>query len=113
VTPPELEVNVPSYEVVGGKFRLRSKVTDDTKVSDFFVYVSNRDAKVENKKVFYRSNRKGKNRRQMLVDTAIPLWPGTNIITVVARENSEVQATHTLYLYRSDGKDRTVARESK
>jgi len=113
VTPPKLEVNVPSYEIVGDRYRLRGKVTDDTLVSDFFVYVSNNDAKVENKKVYYRSNRGGARKNSMSIDAPIPLWPGSNAVTIVARENGEVQASHTLYLYRSDGKDRTVAHETK
>ena len=33
----------------------------------------------------------------------IPLAPGRNLVTIVARENSEVQSSHTLYLFRSDG----------
>jgi len=112
VTPPKLALNIPSYEIVGANYRLRGNITDDTKVSDVYIIVSNRDANIENKKVFYRSNSKSSTQSRMEIDAQIPLWPGSNAVTVVARENSEVQTARTLYLFRSDGKDRTVARES-
>jgi carboxyl-terminal processing protease len=69
--------------------------------------VSNRDAKVENKKVFYKSNRGGKRANVLSFAANIPIEPGSNLVTIVARENNEEKSTHTLYLYRSSGK--TVA----
>ena len=103
VTPPELALNVPSYEATGDQYRLSGLITDDTHVEDVYVFVSNRDAKVENRKVFYKSNRGGSQTDKMAFNEQIPLWPGNNMITVVARENGEVQSSKTLFIYRSDG----------
>lgn len=103
VTPPELTLSVPSYEVTGGSYHLSGKVVDDTHVEDVYIFVSNREAKVENRKVFYRSNRGGAKEASMSFAPTIPLWPGNNQVTVVARENGEVQSSRTLYIYRTDG----------
>ena len=32
--------------------------------------------------------------------TELPLWPGSNMVTVVARTNSEVKSIKTMYVYR-------------
>jgi hypothetical protein len=50
--------------------------------------------------VFYRSNRGGKNGKLLDFATDLPLWPGSNMVTVVARANSEVRSMKTLYIYR-------------
>jgi hypothetical protein len=65
-----------------------------------FVFVSNRTAKIDRRKVFYRSNRKGATPREMAFDANIPLWPGSNIVTVVARENPQVQSQQTVVVER-------------
>ena len=57
-------------------------------------------AKVEAKKVFYRSNRGGKDGRSMSFTADIPMYPGSNAVTVIARESSEVRSTKTLFVYR-------------
>jgi carboxyl-terminal processing protease len=103
VTPPKLALNVPSYETRGKSYNLSGVVTDDTRVEDVYVFVSNREAKVENRKVFYQSNRQGSSANRLTFNESIPLWPGNNMITVVARENGEVQSQKTLFIYRSDG----------
>ena len=63
--------------------------------------MSNIADKVENKKVFYKSNRSGQQTNLLEFAADIPLWLGTNRVTVVARENDEVRATHTMYLLRT------------
>jgi len=100
VTPPALSIEVPSYEVRGSTFKLKGKATDDTHVEDVYVFVSNRDAKVENRKVFYRSNRGSQNAAQMTFAPDIPLWPGSNLVTVVVRENDDVKSAYNMFLYR-------------
>jgi len=100
VTPPNLALQIPSLETGMSSYHLRGKATDETRVEDVYIFVSNPDAKVDNKKVFYESNRGGKDPSSLSFDATIPLWPGSNRITVVARENSEVRSAHTMYLYR-------------
>ena len=103
VTPPRIEVAQSSLEATGARWKLSGKAVDDKHVEDVFVIVSNRDAKVEGKKVFYRSNRGSKNDSVMEFDTSVPLWPGNNMVTVVARENNDVRSVHTMYVYRAPG----------
>ncbi len=100
VTPPALSIEVPTYEVRNSTFKLKGKATDDTHVEDVYVFVSNRDAKVENRKVFYRSNRGASNASQMTFAPDIPLWPGSNLVTVVVRENDDVKSAYNMFLYR-------------
>lgn len=110
VTPPTLQVHIPTFEVDSPTFEVRAQVSDDSKVEDAYVLVSNRDAKVDNRKVFYRSNRGSKSPDQLSFTTDIPLWPGSNMVTVVARENGQVQSSETIYLYRpKDGKTAAAA----
>jgi len=100
VTPPALAIEVPTFEVSAPSFTLKGKATDDTKVEDVYIFVSNQDAKVENRKVFYKSNRGGARPGQLAFAPTIPLWPGSNLVTVVARENDEVKSSYSMFLYR-------------
>jgi carboxyl-terminal processing protease len=100
VTPPTLSIEVPTYEVSAPAFKLKGKAVDDTHVEDVYVFVSNREAKVENRKVFYRSNRGGRKTSQMSFAPDIPLWPGSNLVTVVVRENDDVKSAYNMFLYR-------------
>jgi hypothetical protein len=93
VTPPVLTVNAPTV-VNGPAVPLKGLVTDDYMVKDLFVRVYNRDSKMPAKKVFYLPNRGDKTRLPFQTD--VPLWPGSNIIQVFARETNEVQTVHTL-----------------
>jgi carboxyl-terminal processing protease len=104
VTPPTVSVNVASYEVAGDKYTLKGSARDDTRVEDVYIFVSNQDAELENRKVFYKSNRGGKKSRELGFEAEIPIAPGSNLVTVIARENDQVKSAHTLYLYRTDGK---------
>lgn len=109
VTPPALSLEVPSLEVNHPTFKLKGRATDDTHLEDVYIFVSNRDAKIEGRKVFYRSNRGSGKRPEMSFSPDIPLWPGSNLVTVVARENNEVKSAHTLWLYRPETATATTA----
>ncbi len=100
VTPPTISLKLPSLVSPGSTYDLRGTASDDSKVEDVYIFVSNADAKVDNKKVYYQSNRKGQSKSQLAFNTQIPLWPGSNAVTVVARENDEVRSSQTVFLYR-------------
>ncbi len=102
VTPPALALQIPSYETSKSTYQLAGKATDETRVADVYVFVSNRTAKISNRKVFYKSNRAGRNPNTINFVAKIPLWPGSNRVTVVARENDAVRSTKTLSLYRNE-----------
>jgi carboxyl-terminal processing protease len=93
VTPPVLTANAPTV-VTGPNVRVKGLVTDDNQVKDLFIRVYNRDSKMPPKKVFYQPNRG--DRTRMPFETEVPLWPGSNLIQVFARETNEVQTVATL-----------------
>jgi carboxyl-terminal processing protease len=100
VQPPTLELSFPSYETSSPTYTLTGTVKDDERVEDVYIFISNRGAKIQNRKVFYQSNRSSPTPGELPFSAELPLWPGTNQVTVVARKNDDVRATHTVYLYR-------------
>jgi len=87
-------------ETSADTYKLHGLASDDSHVEDVYIFVSNQPAKIENRKVFYQSNRGGKDGKAMDFTTDLPLWPGSNMVTVVARSSSEVQSRRTLFVYR-------------
>jgi len=102
VSPPKLEVKAGAPIVDAATIHLSSTAKDEHKVADMFVFVSNRQAKIDRRKVFYRSNRKAPNQAIESFDADIPLWPGANVVTVVARESTQVQSQQTLVVERRE-----------
>ena len=98
-TPPLLSVSAPTV-VTGNVVHISGTATDNTEVKDIYVRVWNRDSKLPPKKVFYLPNRGEKTRLSFQTD--VPLWPGSNLIQVFAREGNEVQSVQTfMVLQRS------------
>ena len=69
--------------------------SDDARLLDAYIFVGSR-------KVFYRSNRNGADPKQMAFDADLPLRPGVNVVTVVARENPDTTTRRT-FIVRRDG----------
>jgi carboxyl-terminal processing protease len=99
-TPPMISLNMKGLETSSETYKLTGAVTDESHVEDVYIFVSNQRAKIDSRKVFYRSNRGGKDARTLDFATDLPLWPGSNMVTVVARANSEVKSVKTMYVYR-------------
>jgi carboxyl-terminal processing protease len=93
VTPPVLSVNAPTV-VTGSMVHLTGTATDNIEVKDIYIRVWNRESKLPPKKVFYLPNKGEKTRLSFEAD--VPLWQGSNLIQVFARENNEVQSVQTL-----------------
>jgi carboxyl-terminal processing protease len=93
VTPPVLTVTAPPV-VNGSMVHIKGTVTDDHEVKDVYVRVWNRDSKLPPKKVFYLPNRGDKTK--LSFETDVPLWPGSNLVQVFARETNEIQSVHTV-----------------
>jgi len=108
VTPPLLEVSQPALLVNTDKIRLSGTARDDEQVTDAYIVVSNRVSKIEHRKVFYRSNRKSAQSGRMSFDADVPVWPGVNIITVVARQSGQVLSSQTLVVNRQRPADSPV-----
>lgn len=99
VTPPVLAATAPTV-VAGETVHLKGTASDDNEVRDVFIRVWNRDSKMPVKKVYYLSNRGGGDKRKLSFETDVPLWAGSNVIQVFARENNEIQSVQTLVVRR-------------
>ena len=99
-TPPSINLTATNLQTSSDSYKLAGQIVDETHVEDVYVYVSNRSAKIESRKVFYRSNRGGKNGKSLDFSTELPLWAGSNMVTVVARANAEVRTVKTMFVYK-------------
>jgi carboxyl-terminal processing protease len=100
VTPPAVALELKSFQTAGDKFKLTGVVNDETKVEDLQIFVSNSGAKIETRKVFYKSNRGAAKPGALPFSVDIPVWPGSNFITVVARENTDVRTMQSVVIFR-------------
>ncbi|MBK9030413.1 MAG: PDZ domain-containing protein [Myxococcales bacterium] len=100
VTPPAITISTPMQETTAERLTLTGTATDDDHLEDVYVFVANGSAKIETRKVLYKSNRGGKTPNTLAFQGDIPLWPGSNVITVVARENADVKSIETMVVYR-------------
>lgn len=100
VTPPAIRLSTAPQETTADKLTLAGTAVDDQHLEDVYVFVSNQSAKVEPKKVFYKSNRGGKDAANLAFSSDIPLWPGSNQITVIARESADVKTIQSIVVYR-------------
>jgi carboxyl-terminal processing protease len=99
-TPPVIAMNTKGLETSNETYKLTGTVNDEQKVEDVYIFVSNQAAKIESRKVFYRSNRGSKDLKSMSFAADLPLWPGSNMVTVIARSNSEVKSIKQMFVYR-------------
>ncbi|HEV7559191.1 MAG TPA: MXAN_5808 family serine peptidase, partial [Kofleriaceae bacterium] len=99
-TPPNIALANKGLETHAETYRLTGSISDEQHVEDVYVFVSNQAAKIESRKVFYRSNRGGKEGKLLDFAADVPLWPGSNMVTVVARASSEVRSVKTMFVYR-------------
>ncbi|HEY4180653.1 MAG TPA: MXAN_5808 family serine peptidase [Kofleriaceae bacterium] len=99
-TPPAISLSVKDLETTGETYKIVGTVTDESHVEDVYVFVSNERAKIDSRKVFYRSNRGGKDSKYLEFGSELPLWPGSNMITVVARSSAEVKSIKRMFVYR-------------
>ncbi|MBK8169098.1 MAG: PDZ domain-containing protein [Sandaracinaceae bacterium] len=76
---------------------LRGRAVDRARITDLYIFVGIR-------KVFYQSNRGAQNPAEATFQTRVPLHPGVNYVTVVARHDDAVMSRHT-FVVRRDGPD--------
>lgn len=95
-SPPLIESDAGSNLAVrSNTLHVTGVANDQTRVLDLYIFVGNR-------KVFYQSNRTGANPQQVAFAADLPLRPGSNVVTIVAREDSDTLARRT-YVIRRDG----------
>lgn len=95
VTPPVLTSSAPTV-VPGNTVHITATASDDSEVKDVYIRVWNRDSKLPPKKVFYLPNKGDKTRLSFQAD--VPLWPGSNMVQIFARETNEIQSVQTLVI---------------
>ena len=93
--PPAVEAVAPVLSATSDRIPLSGAVIDDVKVLDMYVFVGG-------KKVYYRSNRNGADARKLPFEASLPLRPGVNFVTVVARESPDT-STRRSFVIRRDG----------
>jgi carboxyl-terminal processing protease len=111
VTPPLLSVIAPTV-VVGDSVHIKGHASDDRLVRDVYVRVWNRNAKIPVKKAFYQPNRLAGDRTKMDFEADIPLWAGSNLVQVFARESNEVQSLQTVVVLKRAPDGNVVAQPS-
>jgi len=93
--PPAVEVPQPQLATRDTHTLVHGSAVDDAQLLDAYIFVGSR-------KVFYRSNRNGPDPKRMGFDADLPLRPGVNVVTIVARENPDT-VTHRTFIVRRDG----------
>jgi hypothetical protein len=98
--------------VVGDTVHIKGHATDDRLVRDVYVRVWNRNAKIPVKKAFYQPNRLAGDRTKLDFEADIPLWAGSNLVQVFARESNEVQSLQTVVVLKRAADGNIVAQPS-
>jgi carboxyl-terminal processing protease len=96
--PPKLDVNYANTLTTRqDSLKVQGSAVDDNRVRDVYIFVGSR-------KVFYQSNRGATDTTRQKFEATLPLRPGTNFVTVVARESNDV-ASHKSFIVRRDAPD--------
>ncbi len=93
--PPAIEIPQPQLATRDPHTRVHGVASDDARLLDAYIFVGAR-------KIFYRSNRNGPDATKMAFDADLPLRPGVNIVTIIARENPDTMSRKT-FIVRRDG----------
>jgi carboxyl-terminal processing protease len=96
-SPPSIEIAAPPLAVRDGHFLLKGSAEDTARILDGYIFVGS-------KKVFYQSNRNGTNPKKMDFSADLPLRPGINVITVIARETPDTIG-RKVFVVRRDAPD--------
>jgi carboxyl-terminal processing protease len=94
-SPPLLEFGQMQLSTTTDRVHVEGAATDSDRVLDAFVFVGTR-------KVFYQSNRNATEPKRLAFSLDAELNPGTNVITIVARENHDT-VTRSTVIVRRDG----------
>jgi carboxyl-terminal processing protease len=93
--PPAIEIPQPQLATRDPHTVVQGTASDDARLLDAYIFVGAR-------KIFYRSNRNGADATKMAFNADVPLRPGVNIVTIVARENQDTTTRRT-FIVRRDG----------
>ena len=103
--PPTLTVTADALFTTADKMKVDVVAEDDVKLLDMYMFVGSR-------KLHYRSNRDGEDPLKASFSYDVPLKPGVNIITVVARETPDTTTRRTIVV-RRDAADGSILKTPK
>ncbi len=103
--PPSIEVEPLVLATKDATTTIKGVTSDSDRLLDAYIFVGSR-------KIFYRSNRNGQDGKRMPFEASVPLRPGVNVITVVARENPDTVGRKTL-IVRKDGPNGEILQTPK
>ncbi len=105
-SPPSLEIDQGDALVTRkSSIRIGGRAIDNSRVHDLYLFV---DAN----KVFYQSNRGASDPGTAVFDAEVPLHPGINYITIVARESDDIVSRRT-FVVRRDAPDGSLLETPK
>ena len=93
--PPSIEVQPVVLATKDATLTIKGITSDSDRLLDAYIFAGSR-------KIFYRSNRNGQDNKRMPFEATVPLRPGVNVITVVARESPDTVSRKTI-IVRKDG----------
>ncbi|CAN5509948.1 hypothetical protein BH09MYX1_BH09MYX1_54180 [soil metagenome] len=93
--PPSIEIMAPDLATKESHMMIKGIASDGEHILDSYIFVGS-------KKVFYRSNRNGTDPKKMTFEADLPLRPGINFVSVVARENPDT-TSRRVFVIRKDG----------
>ena len=103
--PPSIEVQPVVLATKDATINIKGLTSDSDRLLDAYIFAGSR-------KIFYRSNRNGQDAKRMAFDATVPLRPGVNVITVVARENPDTVGRKTI-IVRKDGPNGEILQTPK
>ncbi len=103
--PPSIEVQPVALATTDSTIVIKGIASDKDRLLDAYVFAGTR-------KIFYRSNRNSQDDKRMPFEATVPLRPGVNVVTVVARENPDTMGRKTV-IVRKDGPNGEILQTPK
>ncbi len=103
--PPTLTVSAATMATKQDTVRVEVSAHDDELLLDMFMFVGSR-------KLHYQSNKDGADKKKASFGYDVPLQPGVNIISVIARETPDTTTRRTIVV-RRDAPDGSILKTPK
>jgi hypothetical protein len=119
-SPPRVQLAKVADVTTARQVTLSGSALHTSRVSDVYISVTrllrspdqSRIIGVDYKKVFYQANRSATGHK-LPFSAVVPLWFGSNVVTVVARKNDEIMTKHTIRVLRTTCRGGRVTRLPK
>jgi len=93
--PPSIDLAATVLATRDAHTAIKGTASDSERLLDAYIFVGSR-------KTFYRSNRAGPDGKRMPFEADLPLRPGVNVVSIVARESPDT-STRKTFIVRRDG----------